>query len=267
MKKIALFAGNGSLPKDIIKKSNELNDKCFLIGLNGLSPESLNDVSNEINWLQVGHVKNVLEFLREREITHIIFAGGMKRPSISELKLDMLGIKWVKDMGLSVFGDDGLLTGITKKLENEGFEILSPKEYLSDVLLKTGSYNPNYKIKSDDLNFVKHGFKVLDEISKFDIGQSLVINEGSIVGIEAMEGTANLINRCGNLKKGSILIKSAKKGQNESVDFPTIGPDTITQLYVSDFKGVVLRENKCQIIDIENTIKKLTNTDLFFEII
>jgi hypothetical protein len=266
-RRIALFAGNGTLPFQIYHQSKKLNDTLFIMGFEGLSPDSLNDLSNGVHWYPLGHIERIVSFLKAEKITHIMFAGGMKRPSLSSLKLDWLGAKWLKDIGWRAFGDDGLLKGIVHKLEGEGFCILSPTDYIPNNLLEKGSYNKNIGPSSDDHRDIQKGFEILSALSSFDIGQSIVMTEGSVVGIEGLEGTEELIKRCGKIRSGCILIKTLKTHQDQRVDFPSIGPHTLDQLVSADFKGMALQENGCQILEKDKTLKKLQKTHLFMDVI
>ena len=103
-------------------------------------------------------------------------------------------------------------------------------------------------------------------IGKADIAQSLIIQNNIVLGIEAAEGTDELIKRCFKYKnrgdKG-ILIKLSKYNQHSNLDLPVIGIETVKKLKAYDYDGVFLEKNKCIIIDKDEVIKFSNANDIF----
>ena len=101
---------------------------------------------------------------------------------------------------------------------------------------------------------------------KLDIGQSVIIQNQIVIGLEAVEGTDNLILRCKNLKKSGdkgILVKFAKYNQSNILDIPTIGEQTINLLKENDYEGVYLEKNNCLILDKKKTINIANQNNIF----
>jgi DUF1009 family protein len=103
-------------------------------------------------------------------------------------------------------------------------------------------------------------------MSKADVGQSLIVQEGVIIGIEAIEGTQELIKRSKDLKisiKGGVLIKTAKTQQDLEIDLPTIGKDTILAVKEAGLSGIALGAGRSQIIDFNDTVKLADQNGIF----
>ena len=100
--------------------------------------------------------------------------------------------------------------------------------------------------------------RTLNKLSDLDIGQSIVIQQQNVIGIECFEGTEKLIERCSKLKykygEKPILIKLKKINQTRKADLPTVGPDTIEQLYKAGFSGLVVDAENCLVLSVEKLI-------------
>lgn len=256
---IAIIAGNGDLPIRIIEKLESLGREYIIVSLEGFGP-------SDFKTFKIGEIGKILEFIKESKATEILFCGGVKRPSLLSLKLDKLGKKWLAHLGVRAFlGDDALLKGIRKLLEKEGLKIISPQSILGTLLSPSGILTKT--IPTDfDLQDIARGIFVLNTLSKTDVGQAVIVQEGIILGIEAAEGTRELIKRCKSLKlneKGGVLVKTSKIGQDHSIDLPTIGKNTILEAEESKLSGIAVGASRSQIVDFEETIKLANEKNIF----
>jgi DUF1009 family protein len=170
-----------------------------------------------------------------------------------------------KVLKAKLLGDDKLLTTITDFFGQHGFKIVSAADILTDLCQKRGLVG-SVKVKDGDIKSVKVVEDFLDNISSFDVGQSAVILNKQIIALEGFEGTDNMIKRCGEFlsdKKGAILVKMPKKGQNDKIDMPVIGVDTIEALKVNNFAGVAIKADGVMIIDKDLVVKKADEYGIF----
>lgn len=256
----ALIAGGGFLPLRIIEKLNELGDDFIVISIAGYGPA-------EFPQFKIGQVGHALSFLQARGVTDIIFCGSVKRPSVFALKLDNIGRQWLRKLGLKAFlGDDALLKGIRALLTEEGFNIISPQEILKTLLTPAGILTES-RPSEMDLKDIARGIFVLKSLSKADVGQAVIVQEGIVLAVEAAEGTSQLIARSASLKltskKGGVLIKTSKINQDQSIDLPTIGPQTISEVINAKLSGIAIGAQVSQIIDFEDTIKLANDAGIF----
>ena len=101
---------------------------------------------------------------------------------------------------------------------------------------------------------------------KIDVGQSMIIQNQLVLGLEAIEGTDELLKRCKEYKrKGDkgILLKFSKKNQSNLIDIPLIGLDTLKNLKKHNYDGVYLQKNKCLILDKKKIIDFANQNKLF----
>ncbi len=254
MGKIAVIGGNGNLPSRICSQLDSI----------GLPYELIHLINNPR--FEIGQIGKMIDHIHSLGITKVVFCGGVKRPSLLKLKLDALGKKWLKKLGYKAFlGDDALLKGIKKLLKEENLEIISPQSILNTLLTKPGILTTVHPGEQDIMDIAR-GVFVLKTLSKADVGQAVVVQEGVVIGIEAIEGTRNLIMRAKDFKlteNGGVLVKTSKVGQALDIDLPTIGEQTILECIEAKLNGIALESNKSQIIDFEKTIELANEHNIF----
>lgn len=248
---IGCIFGDGDLPLKIIK---QVNPKAII----WLNKESLDSLSCQQINLGLGRIGQAIDFLKQNNITHLIIVGKIRRPSLSELSLDRKGFVWLKKLGKYFLkGDDSLLRGVKSLLEEEGFQLIPSSSIIGFPNKGTLTKTPPNNI--EHLNF---GFKLLDSLSHFDVGQCAIIENSRIIGIEGAEGTDELIKRCENyINESGIIVKSSKIGQLDTLDIPTIGPDTINLLKDSKIIGIGIKNT--QIVNIEKVISMCNEFNIF----
>ena len=258
---LALIAGSGNLPLQIIQSCVNKGKPLLVIGFEGQTTLEKNAYTE----FSLGAIGKILEHLKTNNIQEIVFAGGIRRPAWSELDLDWVGMKWFKTLGFKALkGDNDLLSGILDLLKQEGFNIIKPGDLLDNLMSTTGiltTTSPSESALAD----IERGLVILNSLSSADVGQAVIVQQGLVLGIEAIEGTAALIDRCSALKRsgGGVLVKIAKTGQSQDVDLPTIGPDTIRQIKAAGFAGIALGARNTQIIDYDETIRLANEYNLF----
>jgi DUF1009 family protein len=257
---LAVVAGGGNLPLRIIEKLDILRRRFIVLSIAGFGPPGFRK-------FEMGAIGKMLDYIKESHATQLVFCGDVKRPSFFSLKLDSVGKKWLTSLGIRSFlGDDALLKGIKKLLEREGIKVIGTQSILSTLLTPPGILTSGRKPNDLDLRDIARGVFVLNTLSKADVGQAVIVQEGVVLGIEAIEGTAELIARCKLLKlreRGGVLIKTSKMNQERSVDLPAIGKMTVSSVAACGLNGIALGTNDSQIIDYEETIVAANERDVF----
>lgn len=270
---IGIICGHGFYPKIAVMACVKKNLNFCLIFINGISSHENFFLEGEcenvkFTTLNLGEIGAAIDFFQKNNVKKVIFSGAVKRPNFKQLTLDAKGRQWLAHLGSRIFyGDDGLLRAISELMKKEGFEIISGTELIDkkEIFLSKGTHTNAIPSKSD-LRDIEFGAKVARTIGVLDIGQSVIIHEGLVVGIECVEGTDELIKRCAKLRKsdkGGILVKMCKPQQDIRVDLPTIGPSTIDLLCENNFAGVAIDAEKCIVIDKSEVIRKANEASLF----
>ena len=267
VERLGLVAGSGDLPISILKECEKSNIKPFVIVLKDFAKESDYKEYNH-RLLKFGDVGKAISFFRKNKVKYIVFAGAVKKPDLKTIWPDLKGFFLLMQLlKCKIFGDDTILQTAIKFLEKEGFEILPVDKIVKDIKISHGIAGTIQLPNEDYMTDIELGVKVLKQIGDLDIGQSIVIQNGIVMGIECIEGTEKLIERCGHLKyttgRKPILVKIKKTKQTRKIDLPAIGEDTITQLKQAGFAGVAIDYENGLVINRQATINLANKNKIF----
>lgn len=253
---IALVAGKGDLPVTLLQVFQKQNRPFVILAFKGQTEKTLVQNLPHI-WLHFGEAGKALHYVKEHKIQEIVMAGTISRPALSEIRPDWEGVKCLAKIGSKALGDDNLLTLIIGMIEGYGYKIVGPETILDNLLAPEGiltSIEPDEQAWRD----IGRGVEILSALSPVDVGQAVVIQEGLVLGIEAIEGTDALIKRAGALSRsglGGVLIKTAKHQQEQRVDLPTIGLETIRIAFQAGLRGIAVEAGRTLFLDREEVLK------------
>jgi DUF1009 family protein len=264
---IGIICGAGGLPQEIVATLTQQNKSFVCLAFNDFIPDFFSNATFITHVVGLGEIEKALSFLKHNKVEQLVLAGAIKRPNLFSLKFDDVGKKWIKKMGLAVLkGDDGLLKSLMKILEEEGFKILSPKEIVEKLTLPKGLYGDVSGISDIDYQDINKGIEILKHMSSFDIGQAIVIEQGLVLGVEAIEGTKELIERVASLKRTvshGVLIKAPKVTQTLKIDLPTIGLETAISCHKAGLKGIAFEAAGTQVLNKDEFLVYSERNGLF----
>ena len=264
MNKIGIISGGGKLPISIGKSLIKLNYPVIFLCIDKFCDfKQYKKYKHKI--ISINSLTKIINILKKNNVKKIIMVGNIKRPSIKDIKFDLKTLKLIKNFALDSSGDDKLLSTISFFFKNEGFPTFNWKKICKDLFADKDNLTKVRPSKLSLLNKDK-GLFFFRTIGKADIAQSLIIQNKIILGIEASEGTDELIKRCFAYKKigdKGVLVKLSKYSQNLNLDIPTIGLKTVQNLHKYNFEGAFLEKHKCLIIDKEKVINFCNQNNLF----
>lgn len=265
IKKIGIIAGAGLLPRTVFDSCNAQNIDCTVLGIEGqVSKELFEDI--ELQTIPLYSISKLLSALRKNDVTHIVLAGKVERKNLSKLLFDLKGAVLLTHIIKGGRNDNSVLSAVITFLEKEGFVILPPEHVARNITAKKGVLT---KLEPDQsaLDDIKKGVRILKNIASFDVGQALVIQAGLVLGVEAAEGTDELIKRCGLIQQkdepAAILVKIVKPDQDRRVDLPCVGPHTITMLREYGLRGVAMEAGSSLILDEKSAIEEANKAGIF----
>jgi UDP-2,3-diacylglucosamine hydrolase len=262
--RLGIVAGGGRLPQRLIECCRAAGRDVFVLALEGAAePETVRDVPHA--WCRMGAAVTALSLLREHNVTELVLAGGVRRPSLGTLRPDWRAAKLFARIGYRALGDDGLLSAIVTELEQEGFRVLGVDQLLDREFVAEG---PLGKIHPDPQSQVdiELGLRIARAIGALDIGQAVVVQQGLVLGVEAIEGTDELLRRCAALRRegpGGVLVKVEKPGQERRADQPTIGPRTVALAAEAGLRGIAIEADATIVLDREEVIDRADRAGMF----
>jgi len=266
---IGIIAGDGDLPKLLVKKLNK--KKISFIYINLRTKKIFKQNYYNYNILEIS---NILKVFKANNCKKVILVGKVIRPSINDFRFDKELIKLLPKILLNYKKGDGhLLDMVINIFKKNKISVISCIKYLSEV--KAENFISISKPNKQDLLDINKGVKLLNHInSKFDVGQSAIINKGYVVAIEGASGTDSMINnsikiqrKINKNKYSGILIKIPKKKQDLRVDLPTIGYRTIKNCIRAGIKGIALKKNKNIFLDQNKSFDIIKRNNFFIKVI
>ena len=262
--KLGIVAGGGRLPRRLVESCRAAGRDVFVLALEGAAePETVHGVPHA--WCRIGAAVTGLSLLRQNNVTELVLAGSVRRPSLVTLRPDWRAAKLFARIGYRALGDDGLLSAVVRELEQEGFRVMSPDQLLDHEIIRPGPLGivrPDRRSEAD----IEHGLTIARALGALDIGQAVVIQQGLVLGVEAIEGTDELLRRCAVLRRegpGGVLVKVEKPGQERRADRPTIGPRTVMLAAETRLAGVAVEANATIVIDRDEVIRAADQAGLF----
>ncbi len=252
IKTIGVIAGKGAYPETFIAAVRRQPEsyRIVLVAFKGETDPALEEKVDACTWTKVGQLSKLFSAFTKENVTEAVMVGQITPSHLFNLQLDiramaMLGRLKEKNAE-SIFG------AVADEAAKDGITILSALTFLEDNLAPLGQIagpKPTAAQEQDG----EYGFNLAKETSRLDIGQSVVVRDGTVLAVEAFEGTNKCIRRGGELGKNKqcLLAKVSKPNQDLRFDVPVIGPDTIRNCAEAGIKAVVVEAQKTLILEAD----------------
>ncbi len=260
---VGLIAGQGEFPLLFAKAAQAQKRPVVLFGVEGYTDKRVEGFASESHYIGLGELGRLVELLKEKKIKEVVFAGGVPKRRIYDpsLKLDITA-KGLID-GTRNKGDDHLLRAFGLLLKARcGVSVMDSRSLLKDSLAPKGVLTRR-KPEAGEWDDLKLGFKVAKHVGKMDIGQTVVIKDGVVLAVEALEGTDQAIRRGGELGGGGVVVvKVCKPGQDLRFDLPCVGPETLHKLEEASSRVLGVEAGKTIFIGREKVLEEADKHNL-----
>ena len=268
---IGLIAAGGVMPFAVADSLTARGINPVLFALRGAC-DPLRVERFRHHWISIGQLGKATRLFHAENCRDLVFIGTLVRPALSEVRLDwgtlrVIGRVWAAFRG----GDDHLLSGIGRILEQDGFRMVGIKDVAPDLLMPEGCLTlkaPDEKAAAD----IARGRELLRALSPFDIGQATVVIDGHVVGVEDIEGTDGLLARVARLRAEGrirartargVLVKAPKSGQDLRFDLPTMGPRTVEGAAAAKLAGIAIVAGNTIVVEPQAVIEAADAAGLF----
>ena len=255
MESIGIIAGTGDLPWIIARDARDRGFNVITVALENLASGDLNEVSDEIKWINVGKLGDMIDTLKEFEVKKAIMAGKVPKSMLykSGITPDWRAVKLL--FSLKDKTDDSILNAITKELEKEGIGIIDTASFSPHLLTPEGVLT-EIRPTDDEWKDIEFGWRIAKEIGKLDIGQTVVVKGRAVMAVEAIEGTDEAIRRGGKWAgESAVVVKVSKPHQDMRLDVPVIGSDTLKSMIAVKARVLAVEANRSIIIDRQGMVK------------
>jgi DUF1009 family protein len=254
---LGIIAGNGLYPRLLADSARKSGVRTiFAAAFEDETDRSLAQHVDEVEWLRVGQLGRLLSCFRERGIHHAVMAGQIAPKNLFALRPDWKALLVLAR--LKTRNAETIFAAIADQLVAIQVELLPATSFLEEYLAPAGLIaGPKLSRRAEeDVDF---GWKIAKEIARLDIGQTVVVKNGTVLAVEGFDGTNETISRGGKLAgKGGVMIKVAKTKQDMRFDVPVIGVETLhvaseARLRVIAVEaGATLLLDKDALIDLAN---------------
>lgn len=255
MEKIGIIAGNRKFPLIFSQSAKQKGYTVIACAVKGDTSPKLKKFVDKIFWLNLSEFSSLFKIFRSEGINKVVMAGQISPTRL--FSKDLLADPMLK----KIFNDlkdsraDTVFGAIAEKLKEEGFELLPSTLFIDEYLPKKGvltKKEPDFLLWED----IYFGFDMAKSIGLLDIGQTVAVRNKSIVCVEALEGTDNLIRRAGKISRGGFtIVKVSKPEQDIRFDIPVVGLNTIKNIIRAKGKCLAFEANQTLFIDKEESIK------------
>jgi len=259
-KMIGLIFGETDFPKYIYQKIKKRKNFVII----DLTKNNFFKKKQKSFSVSIGQFGKIINILKQNKCKKVLFAGKVKKPNFSKLKLDFKGIYYISRLiKKSKKGDAAIIKEIISIFKKEGITTIDSTALTPELNLSKGSYSkfkPNKKDKFD----IKKALNVLKKINPYDYTQGAVSRDG-LVFLEKKDGTKKMLQKIHKKKNinNGVLVKFPKKKQDLRVDLPTVGLDTLKQCKASGVKGIVLKHKKNIFLDKKKSIRYANKNQIF----
>lgn len=251
---IGLIAGGRQFPVLVAQGVKAHGHRLVVAGFTGHTNMDVVPYADVWEELKLGKLNKLIKFFQSNGVDKVIMAGTINKPKVMDIRhLDMRAIKLVFKKKNK--GDSAILGTLSDEFQREGMPVVPAHEFLPELLTPEGVLTKREPDEREwgDLRFA---WKIAKELGKMDIGQCLVVREGIVAAVEALEGTDETIRRgCRLGGSGCAVIKVFKPGQQEQIDLPSLGLDTIKAMAEGKATCLGVESGKSLFFDREEAIK------------
>lgn len=253
-KRIGLIAGSGPFPIIFAKKAAQKGFDVYAVAYQNETDPALGGHVRELETIHIGQVRRLIKFFKKHGICEAAMIGAIKKPNaFSEIKPDIKALALLAGMRKNTH-DDRILRAFATLLENEGIIIRPSTFLLPEILAKPGCWTKRKPTKTEQYD-ISLGWKMAKEIGRLDIGQCVVVGNGTVLAVEAIDGTDNTIRRGGALGKGNaVVVKVCKPTQDFRFDVPAVGSQTIRTMHDSGASALVIEAGRSLVFDAEEMV-------------
>jgi len=264
---LGIIAGNRSLPIVFAQQARKMGvKKLVAVGFEGETNPDLASLVDEIAWLRVGQLSKLISAFTGRGVKHCVMVGQIAPKNLYDIRPDLRAmgmlLRLKEKNAYTIFG------AIADELNKDGVELIEATPWLKPLMPDQG-FHLGPKLSPDQQQDVEFGFRIAKEMSLLEIGQTVVVKGGTVLAVEAFEGTDKCLARGGELagkNGGAVAVKVAKQNHDLRFDIPCLGAQTLetcaaSRIRVLAFeagKSLLLEPERCSELACQSEISLLT---------
>ena len=258
---LGIIAGNGVYPRllaDAARRSGV--KKIVAAGFTDETDDRLAAKVDEIHWMRVGQLGKLISSFRAGGVANAIMAGQIAPKNLFDLRPDWKTLLLLAR--LKRRNAESIFAAIGDELAHAGITLLPATSFLEDCLASAGliAGRKLSRREEDDITF---GFELAREVSCLDIGQTVIVKNGTVLAVEGFEGTNETIKRGGALGgKNAIMVKVAKPDQDMRFDVPVIGVATVDVAAEAHLRVIAIEAGRTLLLEKEALLESAARSNI-----
>ena len=252
LESIGLVAGSKSLPLELARLLRAAGVKRIVcVAAEGHADPALAALVDEIVWLHPGQINKLCKAFSSRGVTQCVMAGQVAPKTLFDLRPDLRALGVL--MRMKEKNAHTLFGAVVEELRKDGVETIEATPWLAPMMPQTG-FHLGPKLSDEQKSDVEFGFKIAKEISRLEIGQIVVVKNGTVLAVEAFEGTDECLARGGALSGkdgGAVAVKVAKVGHDMRFDIPCLGAKTLETCAAARISVLAVESGKSILLERE----------------
>ena len=249
---LGLIAGNRSLPLLLARHARAAGvTRLVAVAFEGETDPALAALVDDIVWLKVGQLGKMISAFTERGVKQCVMVGQIAPRNLFDLRPDLRAVALL--LRLKEKNAHTIFAAIADELRKDGVELISAIPWLAPAMLGAG-FALGPKLSAEQQADVAFGFRIAKEVSRLEIGQTVVVKNGTVLAVEGFEGTDKALARGGELAGkdgGAVAVKVAKPGHDMRFDIPCIGAKTIETCAAAGVSVLALEAGKTLLLDAD----------------
>ena len=263
MEPLGIIAGNGEFPLILARAARQQGCRVIAAAFTGETQPAIDQAADEVEWVRLGQLNKLSEVFTTRGIKRAVMAGGITPANLfKNLSLDLRMIAVAAR--LKVRNAETIFGAIADELGKDGVTLLDPRPFLGDAVPQAGNLTRG-KPGKDQQADIAFGLKIAKEVSRLDIGQTVVVKNGTVLAVEGFEGTDACIRRGGELageKGGAVVVKVSKPNQDFRFDIPCVGLTTIESCAAGKIAVLAIEAGSSLLLGSDEILKIADRQDL-----
>jgi UDP-2,3-diacylglucosamine hydrolase len=260
---IALIAGKGVYPRLLAEAAKKQGvSRLFAVAFRRETDRVIEKVADEVAWIYLGQFGHMLDALKASGVRHAVMAGQITPTHLFNIRPDAKLFELLRK--LPVRNAETIFGAVGDELRQIGIELIPASSFMEEHMPAAGLLGRRTPTESEARD-IELGFQVAKTTSGLDIGQTVVIKEGTILAVEAFEGTDETILRAGKLGgKGAVVVKVAKQGHDMRFDIPVVGLHTFKVLRKIEASTLAVEAGRAILLEREAAIAEANRQNLCF---
>ena len=268
---LALVCGGGTLPLSVAESVSKHGRAILLFAIRGHADPAL-VARYPHHWLRVGQLGAFTRLAHAAGCRDVVFIGSLVRPTIWNLRPDFKALMLLPRIVAAYHGGDNhLLSGVSRIVEDQGFRLLGAHEVAPEILVPEGALG-RIDVSEQHRQDITFGFDYLRAGGAFDVGQAVVVAARRVLAVEAVEGTDQMLTRVAELRATGrigapagigVLVKAPKPGQDRRFDLPSIGPNTVAGVVRAKLAGIAMVGGTTVIAEPERLVSEADRAGIF----